>query len=88
MGEKEMHRLVLVVLSALSVVFLAVTVFAQTDINVNDRNLIRFGGDVTVPAGQVVDNANAIGGMSPLSRRHIGIVMHQLDVLRKVLNAS
>jgi len=35
---------------------------AQTDININNQNLIRFGGDVTVPEKQVVVNAHAIGG--------------------------
>lgn len=35
---------------------------AQTDININNRNLIRLGGNVTVAEKQVVENAHAIGG--------------------------
>lgn len=35
---------------------------AQTDININNTNLIRLGGDVTVQEKQVVENAHAIGG--------------------------
>lgn len=35
---------------------------AQTDININNQNLIRLGGDVIVQEKQVVENANAIGG--------------------------
>lgn len=35
---------------------------AQTDININNTNLVRLGGDVTVQEKQVVENAIAIGG--------------------------
>jgi hypothetical protein len=35
---------------------------AQTDININNTNLLRFGGSVTVPENQVVENAHAFGG--------------------------
>ncbi len=35
---------------------------AQTDININNTNLIRLGGNVTVIEKQVVENAHAIGG--------------------------
>ena len=31
-------------------------------IQINDANLIRFGGSITVPEGQVVENALAFGG--------------------------
>lgn len=48
---------------SLSIVILfASSAIAQTDININNRNLIRFGGDVTVQEKQVVENAYAIGG--------------------------
>ncbi len=53
----------------LAIVFLMTIAFtlagkaiAQTDINVNNTNLIRVGGSVTVLANQVVENAQAIGG--------------------------
>jgi hypothetical protein len=35
---------------------------AQTDININNTDLIRFGGSVTVAENQVVENAIAVGG--------------------------
>lgn len=35
---------------------------AQTDININNTNLFRLGGNVTVAENQVVENAHAIGG--------------------------
>lgn len=35
---------------------------AQTDININNQNLIRLGGDVIVQEKQIVENAHAIGG--------------------------
>jgi hypothetical protein len=35
---------------------------AQTDLNINNTNLIRLGGSVTVTEKQVVENAIAIGG--------------------------
>jgi hypothetical protein len=40
---------------------------AQTDININNTNLIRFGGSVTVPENQVVENAHAVGGNVTIS---------------------
>jgi hypothetical protein len=40
---------------------------AQTDININNTNLIRFGGNVTVPDNQVVENAYAVGGNVTIS---------------------
>jgi len=49
-------------IAALSVILLSTTALAQTDININNSNIIRFGGDVIVPPGQVVENAHAIGG--------------------------
>jgi hypothetical protein len=35
---------------------------AQTDLNINNTNLIRFGGSVTVSENQTVENAIAFGG--------------------------
>jgi hypothetical protein len=35
---------------------------AQTDININNTNLVRFGGSVSVPENQTVENASAFGG--------------------------
>lgn len=66
MTRKILQRLALVILSALSIVIFS-TVFstvgsAQTDININDRNIIRFGEDVIVPANEELDNAYAFGG--------------------------
>jgi hypothetical protein len=40
---------------------------AQTDININNTNLIRFGDSVTVPANQTVENASAFGGSVTIS---------------------
>ena len=53
--------LLLVFVSTIVVLF-AGHAIAQTDINVNNTNLIRLGGDVTVQTNQVVENAQAIGG--------------------------
>lgn len=47
----------------LTIVFLfAGKAIAQTDININNTNLFRLGGNVTVAENQVVENAYAIGG--------------------------
>jgi hypothetical protein len=62
MQRKTLKWLVWMMVSALSVMLLSATAFAQTDININDKNIIRFGGDVIVPANQVFENAHAIGG--------------------------
>ena len=35
---------------------------AQTDLNLNNTNLLRFGGSVTVSENQTVENAIAFGG--------------------------
>ncbi len=46
-----------------TIVFLfAGNAIAQTDLNINNTNLIRLGGNVTVVEKQVVENAIAIGG--------------------------
>ncbi|MGQ4650231.1 hypothetical protein [Lyngbya aestuarii] len=62
MKGKAINRLILLFVSALSVILISTTVLAQTKINISNKNLIRFGGDVIVPAEQVWENANAIGG--------------------------
>lgn len=53
----------------LTIVFISTMVFlfagnaiAQTDLNINNTNLIRLGGNVTVVEKQVVENAIAISG--------------------------
>jgi hypothetical protein len=55
------QQLVLVFIITVCTIF-AGNVLAQTDINLNNTNLIRFGGSVTVPENQVVENALAFGG--------------------------
>jgi hypothetical protein len=40
---------------------------AQADININNTNLLRFGGNVVVPENQVVENAHAFGGSVTVS---------------------
>ncbi|MEG3435663.1 hypothetical protein V0288_00900 [Pannus brasiliensis CCIBt3594] len=62
MKNRTNFRPLLLLLSVLSVIFLSSIALGQTDININDRDLVRIGGDVIVPAGKVVDNARAIGG--------------------------
>ena len=44
------------------VLLFAGNAIAQTDLNINNTNLIRLGGSVTVTEKQVVENAIAIGG--------------------------
>jgi NDP-sugar pyrophosphorylase family protein len=47
----------------LTIIFiLAGNAIAQTDLNINNTNLFRLGGDVTIAENQVVENAHAIGG--------------------------
>lgn len=62
MKNRTNLRPLFIILSVLSVLFLSSIALARTDINLNDRDLVRVGGDVIVPAGKVVDNARAIGG--------------------------
>jgi hypothetical protein len=52
---------ILAFIATLCLIF-AGNALAQTDININNTNLIRFGGSVTVPENQVVENALAFGG--------------------------
>ncbi len=55
------HQLVLAFIVTICMIF-AGNALAQTDININNANLIRFGGGITVPENQVVENAIAFGG--------------------------
>jgi hypothetical protein len=55
------QQLVLVFIVTICMMFAGNTL-AQTDINLNNTNLIRFGGSITVPENQIVENAIAFGG--------------------------
>jgi hypothetical protein len=55
------QQLVLVFIVTICMIFTG-SVLAQTDININNTNLMRFGGSVTVLENQVVENALAFGG--------------------------
>ena len=60
------QQLILVFIATISLIF-AGNALAQTDININNTNLIRFGGSVTVPENQVVENALAFEGSVTVS---------------------
>lgn len=60
------QQLILAFIATLCLIF-AGNALAQTDININNTNLIRFGGSVTVPENQVVENALAFGGSVTVS---------------------
>jgi hypothetical protein len=60
------QQLILVFIATFCLIF-AGNALAQTDININNTNLIRFGGSVTVPENQVVENALAFGGSVTVS---------------------
>ncbi len=62
MKSIKINSLILAFIAALSVILLSTTALAQTDISINNSNIIRFGGDVIVPPQQIVENAHAIGG--------------------------
>ncbi len=55
------QQLILAFIATICLIF-AGNALAQTDININNTNLVRFGGGVTVPANQTVENASAFGG--------------------------
>ncbi|MEA5598814.1 hypothetical protein [Rivularia sp. UHCC 0363] len=55
------QQLILTFIATFCLLF-AGNALAQTDININNTNLIRFGGSVTVPENQVIENAIAFGG--------------------------
>jgi hypothetical protein len=60
------QQLILVFIASICLIF-AGNALAQTDININNTNLIRFGGSVIVPENQVVENALAFGGSVTVS---------------------
>ncbi|QSJ14430.1 hypothetical protein JYQ62_21200 [Nostoc sp. UHCC 0702] len=60
------QKLILAFIATICLIF-AGNALAQTDININSTNLIRFGGSVTVPENQVVENALAFGGSVTVS---------------------
>ncbi|MBD2199536.1 MULTISPECIES: hypothetical protein [Calothrix] len=62
MKSIKINSFILALVAALSVILLSTTALAQTDVNINNSNIVRFGGDVIVPPGQVLENVNAIGG--------------------------
>jgi hypothetical protein len=66
MKSMKWQQLILVFIATISLIF-AGNALAQTDININNTNLIRFGGSVTVPENQVVENALAFGGSVTVS---------------------
>ena len=64
------QQLILVFIATICLIF-AGNALAQTDININNTNLIRFGGSVTVAENQTVENAHTFGGgvtVSPNAR--------------------
>lgn len=60
------QQLVLAFVATICMIF-AGNALAQTDINLNNTNLIRFGGSITVPDNQTVENAIAFGGSVTVS---------------------
>ena len=62
------QQLVLAFITAFCFIF-AGNALAQTDINLNNTNLIRFGGSITVAENQVVGNAIAFGGRVTVSQK-------------------
>jgi hypothetical protein len=60
------QQLVLAFIATICFIF-AGNALAQTDINLNNTNLIRFGGSITVPENQTVENALAFGGSVTVS---------------------
>ena len=55
------QQLILAFITTICLIF-AGNALAQTDININNTNLVRFGGGVSVPENQTVENASAFGG--------------------------
>jgi hypothetical protein len=60
------QQLILAFIVTICLIF-AGNALAQTDININNTNLIRFGGSITVPENQVIENAIAFGGSVTVS---------------------
>lgn len=66
----KLPQLILAFIATIYLIF-AGNALAQTDINLNNTDIIRFGGSVTVPENQVVEHAYAFGGnvtVSPNAR--------------------
>jgi hypothetical protein len=55
------QQLIIAFITTICLIF-AGNALAQTDVNINNTNLVRFGGSVSVPANQTVENASAFGG--------------------------
>ncbi len=60
------RQLMLAFIATICLIF-AGNALAQTDVNINNTNLIRFGGSVIVPENQAVENALAFGGSVTVS---------------------
>ncbi len=60
------QQLILAFITTICLIF-AGNALAQTDININNTNLVRFGGSVTVAENQTVENASAFGGSVTIS---------------------
>jgi hypothetical protein len=60
--KSKINRFILVLIIVLSVILLSTASLAQTDVNINNRNIVRVGDDITIAPKQVVENVHAIGG--------------------------
>ena len=77
--------LILAFIASICMIF-AGNALAQTDLNINNTNLIRFGGNVTVPENQTVENAIAFGGnvtVSPNAKVVDTVIAFGGDVILK-----
>ncbi len=66
MKSMKLYQLILAFIATVCMIF-AGNALAQTDININDGNLIRFGGSIIVAENQTVENAIAFGGSVTVS---------------------
>lgn len=66
MKSMKLYQLILAFIATICMIF-AGNALAQTDININDGNLIRFGGSIIVAENQTVENAIAFGGSVTVS---------------------
>jgi hypothetical protein len=62
----KISQFILAFIIAICLIF-AGKALSQTDVNINNTNLIRFGGSVVVAENQVVENAHAFGGSVTVS---------------------
>lgn len=60
------QQLIIAFIATICLIF-AGNALAQSDININNTNLIRFGGNIIVAENQVVENAHAFGGSVTVS---------------------